>query len=254
MNTFSALDLFLYSGVAYTQQLNWLESKSKGHVRSGGLPLGRGFNPADSVSSTPSRTSFILHRLLVAILCYICLFLLFGRAEDFPDLFVNNVLNEWKLSSATLPSRIYLLASCIIGVHAAQKARYNTHSILAVLTGLSDSTDLGPFQGSYAGTYSTFVTFTCLRLKPRTLAARYSRFFTSFALSGLIHVFVDEALGIPKSQSNAFFFLTIQPVAFAVEEIAQKISEHYGILHQESDEEIRRLIGYIWVGVWGTLT
>ncbi|KAL2862476.1 wax synthase family protein [Aspergillus lucknowensis] len=300
MNTFSALDFFLYTRVTNSEHFEWLSRRGPSGLQRTlssrirwalGMPFNyrrvgtkwqsKATHPFDPhrPGYIPSRADFVLHRLLVVLVCYLALFFIFVRPgqtswlEALPQGQRKVILDEYSLSLYALPSRFYLTTSFILGITTAQKAHYNTISAVAVLLHLSNPEDWPPIQGPYQGTWSVrqlwgatwhqnfrqflsanadFITVSLLRLKPRSLAARYSRFFFSFLLSGIIHIFWDEACGIPRERSGAFIMFTIQPVAFAIEELAQWVSRRFGILRE--DQALRTLIGYVWVGVFCTLS
>jgi hypothetical protein len=71
------------------------------------------------------------------------------------------------------------------------------------------------------------------------------RYFLCFFISGLIHLFLDMALGISLNDTGAMAFLPVQPIAFAVEDVAKYLSKRYGVLAKDS--AAKRIIGYLWV-------
>ncbi|KAL2822690.1 hypothetical protein BDW59DRAFT_180855 [Aspergillus cavernicola] len=247
MNTFSALDLFFHSRVTYDQHLEWLRSK-KANLQALTLPrrirwalqmplnYRRTFD-TDRPDYIPTRTTFVLNRLLVTLLSHITLF------------FLSKIMNEFDFSLSNLPSRCYICTFFLIGASTAQNAHYNTVSVLAVILHLT--TWHQSFR-QFLTTNADFITFSILRLKSRSTPARYSRFFFSFLLSALIHVFSDDACGTPRRESGVWLFFIIQPVAFAVEECAQWVSKRHGILSE--DRPLRLLVGYVWVVGVCTLT
>ncbi|KAL4922902.1 membrane bound O-acyl transferase family-domain-containing protein [Aspergillus aurantiobrunneus] len=227
----------------------------------------------------PSRTTFLLYRLLetVLVLGTSSYFWANPITSDVRIHFTEEqqkvILNEYDLSIRALPSRIYLVASYIITVFTGQTAQYAAASILPVLLRFSDPQDWPVIQGPVSGSWSVrrlwgstwhqccrqllsanadFVTFSVLGLNPRTVLTRYTRYFLCFFQSGAMHVLFDQGSGITPAQTGALLFFTIQPIAFGIEELAQWLSKRYNILTE--DGPLRRLIAYVWVAAWCTLT
>ncbi|KAL4935614.1 hypothetical protein BDV06DRAFT_228653 [Aspergillus oleicola] len=227
----------------------------------------------------PSRIDFLLHRVLASLVSLLVLYYLGGA--PFQNRFPGSVslqqqrvlLDEWDFALDLLPVRFYLWLSFFLGLANLQSIGYSVLSVIMVILHVSDPEDFPPMQGSYLGAWSVrrlwghtwhqwfrqfltsnanFFTFTLLRLSPHTLLARYSRLFTSFFLSGLIHVLLDSAYGVPYNKSGALLFFTLQPFALGMEEIAQWFSKRYGIFMEDS--LLRWSIRYVWVCAWCTLT
>ena len=56
------------------------------------------------------------------------------------------------------------------------------------------------------------------------------------------------ALGISWEDSGAMVFLPVQPIAFAVEDVAAYLSKRCGVL--TGDSVAKKTIGYLWVWVF----
>ncbi|KAL4955347.1 hypothetical protein BDW69DRAFT_160849 [Aspergillus filifer] len=63
--------------------------------------------------------------------------------------------------------------------------------------------------------------------------------------SGILHIVFDSGWGISTSQSGALLFFTLQPVGFAIEELASFVCARFVIL--SGDKPLRILLGYTWV-------
>ncbi|KAL5051325.1 hypothetical protein BDW71DRAFT_51780 [Aspergillus fruticulosus] len=235
------------------------------------------FDP-DRPDYIPSRTTFLAHRLLAIILGGTVLYF-FGWPPyqfAFPSYITEErkevLLDEFNFALSALPSRFWLSMSFILSLSTIQRVNYNLLSVIAVTLRLSDPEDWPPMKGPFLGTWSVrrfwghtwhqmirpivssnadFITYSILHLPRRTVFTRYSRFFFSFLISGVLHLTHDEAMGVPRHKGGAMRFYTLQPVAFAIEDLAQWISKRYGIFTE--DLELRKLIGYTWVCVWSTL-
>jgi hypothetical protein len=71
------------------------------------------------------------------------------------------------------------------------------------------------------------------------------RYPSCFFISGVIHLFLDLAIGIPLDKTGALVFFLVQPLAFALEDVAGCLSKRYQML--EGNTVAKRLIGYIWM-------
>ncbi|KAL5001364.1 membrane bound O-acyl transferase family-domain-containing protein [Aspergillus recurvatus] len=292
-------DLFFHSGVTYNEHYEWL-CRTKGHrppftllqrvrwacaMSKNGRRVGtkwqvvptHPFDP-DRPDYIPTRTSFLVHRLLTIVLWWIVLYFLGGPPFHFafPSYITKEhqevLLDEYNFAVSALASRFWLSMSFMLGLSTLQRVNYNLLSAIAVALRLSDPEDWPPMKGPFLGTWSVrrfwghtwhqmarpivspnadFITFSILRLPRQTIPARYSRLFFSFLISGVLHLFYDEAIGVPRDKGGAMRFFTLQPVAFAVEDLAQWISKQYDIFTE--DAVLRRLIGYTWFCVWCTI-
>ncbi|KAL4767319.1 membrane bound O-acyl transferase family-domain-containing protein [Aspergillus nidulans var. acristatus] len=293
-------DLFFHSGVTYNEHYDWL-CKTKGYhppftllqrarwacaMSRNGRRVGtkwqivpiHPFDP-DRPDYIPTRTTFLVHRLLTIFLWWIALYFLGGPPFHFafPSYITKErqelLLDEYNLALSAFLPRFWLSMSFILGLSTLQRVNYNLFSVIAVSLRLSDPEDWPPMKGPFLGTWSVrrfwghtwhqmfrrafspnadFITFSVLRLPRGTIFARYSRFFLNFLFSGVLHLFYDEAVGVPRDKGGAMLFYTLQPVAFAIEDFAQWMSTRYDILTE--DLVLRALIGYTWVCIWCTLT
>ncbi|KKK20749.1 hypothetical protein AOCH_006761 [Aspergillus ochraceoroseus] len=219
------------------------------------------FDPTEP-GYVPNRWTFVAHRLLT---CdeNDCTRLHILLSEERQSLFPN----QYWFSTEALSARLYFVISFMTSAWFSQRAIYNIASVIAVVSRISDPADWPPFQGALSETWTVrrlwgrtwhqtlrqllssnadFLVFSIFR--PGTIWARYARYFVVFFLSGVIHTFLDEASGIPVESSRSLLFFTIQPIAFAVEDVAENLAKRYGVF--TTDTPLRRLVGYIWVGVF----
>ncbi|KAL4810917.1 membrane bound O-acyl transferase family-domain-containing protein [Aspergillus unguis] len=229
--------------------------------------------PSSLQSGPLPRTAFLIQRFLASALALGALRFFFSTEQASSSEYRGQalVLDEYSLSVGPLLSRTHVVASHILGTFLDHKAVYALLSCCGVGLGFDDPEDWPPNQGPVAGGWSVrrfwgqtwhqtfrvplsrtadFIVDSVFRLKARTVRARYARFFITFFLSGLLHVPYDRSSGVGSDKSNVLLFFMLQPVAFAIEEIAQAVSERYNILNAEKDQALRRAIGYIWVVVW----
>jgi hypothetical protein len=85
-----------------------------------------------------------------------------------------------------------------------------------------------------------------------TTASRYARYTLSFLISGLIQHLFDLGMRIPPSGTGALRVFVVQPLAFAIEDIAACFSRRFSVFKR--DTVLRRGIGYIWVLVFSAWT
>ncbi|KAL4963637.1 wax synthase family protein [Aspergillus stella-maris] len=236
------------------------------------------FDP-DKPGYIPSRFNFVLHRMIAVLLSLLALHYI-DRAlfhDPVPQSSTREKrelsLDEWDFSITLLLTRVFLSLSFFTWLLLFQRAGYDILAVIMVALHLSDPEDFPPMQGPYSETWSVrqlwghtwhqmcrqfltsnanVLTFSILNLKPRKLPARYTRFFTSFFLSGLMHFLADTACGVPRTKSRALLFYAIQAVAFGIEDLAQWVCKRCSLLRQ--DRLLRRTIGYIWVCVWCAAT
>jgi hypothetical protein len=81
---------------------------------------------------------------------------------------------------------------------------------------------------------------------------RYARYTLCFLISGLIHHFFDLGMRIPREKTGAFRVFLVQPLAFAIEDIAAYFSRRFSVLTR--DTALRRGIGYFWVLLFSAWT
>ncbi|KAH6699764.1 membrane bound O-acyl transferase family-domain-containing protein [Leptodontidium sp. MPI-SDFR-AT-0119] len=83
------------------------------------------------------------------------------------------------------------------------------------------------------------------------LAARYSKLFFSFMLSGLVHAAADLAAGIPFKESGSLKFFLTQVVGIMVEDTVRILWGDGRVTDiPRLNPSWRIVVGYIWVGLW----
>ncbi|KAL4985196.1 membrane bound O-acyl transferase family-domain-containing protein [Aspergillus falconensis] len=321
-----ALDLFFFTRVTYAEHIEWLSRSQKNknmnispslthrllwalvmpvNYRRIGTKWQISHIPpfdVETPSSIPTRTGFLIHRLLTSIIAFSVVYSLVAGSTrsanvgvgEYPTGTVQkNMLDAYDLSLPTLQTRLSLTACFIITLFISQAAWSNAVSFIAVLFRLSPPQNWPPIQGSVLEAYTVrrfwshtwhqafraflspladFLTFSVLRLSPKTVMSRYTRYVICFFHSALIHLAFDVGRGMtyphwPSSlpvpsqtgapvevQSGALLFFTVQPLAFAIEEAVQVLVNRCGFLTKEGDGHVRRFIGYVWVAAWCTLT
>ena len=92
-----------------------------------------------------------------------------------------------------------------------------------------------------------FIIHRVLRLPHRGLVQRYAKVFWSFAVSGVLHVTNDIALGIPLSESGAMSFFLLQGCGFVLEDSVQAVWRGY---FETETGSFARMAGYVWTALY----
>jgi hypothetical protein len=79
------------------------------------------------------------------------------------------------------------------------------------------------------------------------LPTRYTKIFIVYLISGLIHLAPDLTIGIPLRETNAVSFFSLQVLGIGLEDLVQHINRRLGLVKSPL---LRRLFGYVWVGLW----
>jgi hypothetical protein len=96
-----------------------------------------------------------------------------------------------------------------------------------------------------------------LRLPRPSIIERYTNIFIVFFLSGLLHIWVDEVGGVPSSRSYAVWWFTSFAVGIVIEDTAQELWRRWSGNRERKSAVTslwRKVVGFIWVGTWFTLT
>ena len=93
------------------------------------------------------------------------------------------------------------------------------------------------------------ITANILKLPKRSIPARYVSLVLMFLLSGILHMVIDVASGIPWQDSGAIRFFCTQPLGIILEESAQAVYGSSPMLQRLCKPRMVwvRLLGYAWV-------
>ncbi|KAH1304730.1 hypothetical protein KXW91_003119 [Aspergillus fumigatus] len=171
-------------------------------------------------------------------------------------------------------------------LRAAVDIDYRTASILSVGVGLDAPEDWPPLFGranqaytlrNFWGTYwhqmfrwpftatSNYLARELMALPRPSLLERYTNIFFVFLVSGVMHVMSDLLMGISMSQSASILFFCSMAVGVMIEDAVQaawtRVSDSHrpgGASTVDSDGYAvpcwHKLVGFIWVCVWLSLT
>ncbi|KAE8140280.1 hypothetical protein BDV38DRAFT_280277 [Aspergillus pseudotamarii] len=285
IQVFNSLDILLHSRISYTEHVKWKkgrESASFGDAIWFALTLPSNFRRLDTkwqiavyrFDSTAGRvcrkSRFVQQgfQSIFYVLCIAVLQFLVGsylhRLPNQGDLFSlleqNSLLSIRSGESFLIHAHISFFF--ITTLFLLLKAVYTILAVIAVLFNVSSPAQWPPFQGSVREACSVrrfwrwvptklsdqfWIVRNCsvLGLHPGTITSRYVRYLSCFLISGLIHLFFDLAIGIPLNKTGALVFFPVQPLAFALEDVAGALSKRYPVL--EGITSAKRLIGYVWV-------
>ncbi|KAF9890730.1 hypothetical protein FE257_005596 [Aspergillus nanangensis] len=222
----------------------------------------------------PARREFLRQRFrsivliggAVGFFLQICFYLdCIPRWNDLRFALAHGRLFHLDLSWPSLLTQAILSFSLLVSMFLLQRAVYATLAITAVALHLSSPADWPPFQASAREAWSirrfwgqfwhqlfrsflssnAEVIISAIPFRLHKTTSRYLRYFLCFLVSGLIHHFFDLAIGISLHDTGALLTFTVQPVAFAVEDMAQYLSRRYMVL--TGNTVAKRVLGYVWV-------
>ncbi|KAK7914119.1 membrane bound O-acyl transferase family-domain-containing protein [Apiospora marii] len=226
-----------------------------------------------------SRARFLCHTALTIVICYILLDIMDSSSDAevsakfyTPDK-VGVISRIAEVSLEELVMRLFAALGLCTGLIAFQRGVYNVAAFFCVATGMSDPGDWPPFNGPLTETYSlrrfwstfwhqinthrlnaisSFLLHDVLRLSRGTKFVRYLRIWLIFLLSGIMHVAIDVASGIPLQHSGAMKFFAIQPLGVFIEDMFLALynsgSESPSI--PKTTRLWQRCIGWAWLGLW----
>ncbi|KAL2831311.1 membrane bound O-acyl transferase family-domain-containing protein [Aspergillus pseudoustus] len=188
-------------------------------------------------------------------------------------------------SDATWKSLVALIhptVFAIVDLFLVQRTVYALSSIAAVSLHFSSPSDWPPVQASPREAYSlrrfwghfwhqAFRAFLCGTAdalitaistsvtpssekklhKRNSLLARYTRYLIVFLVSGLIHLFLDLAVGISFRASGALPFFLVQVVGFGVEDAVAYSARRFQMrTNRQIPVWATRAVGYTWVAAF----
>ncbi|KAE8374913.1 membrane bound O-acyl transferase family-domain-containing protein [Aspergillus bertholletiae] len=97
-----------------------------------------------------------------------------------------------------------------------------------------------------------FISFSILRVPPKSRWACYPRVLFAFTVSGFIHMGMDLAFGVPRAKTGAVWFFCLQALGIMFESVVQSL---FGARLDRLSPLVKRAVGYAWVGLfllWAT--
>ncbi|KAF2836627.1 hypothetical protein M501DRAFT_939706, partial [Patellaria atrata CBS 101060] len=229
----------------------------------------------------PTRFTFLLHRSLIFLACYLItdILLLLNQPALNPIVydeihvpFVRRLLKS-EVTMEETSIRVSTTIGFWIGAYICIQGYCTTMSILAVASGFMSPVDRRPTFGSpmdaYSirrfwgrfwhqlmrkkfGTVADFLTFPLLRVlhlpdKPHTLFPRYTQLTLVFLISGLLHQAIEVAQGLLWSQSGALKFFLLMAIGIMIEDAAVSI---WGALLTQGSKSVNGARGSEAEVVW----
>ncbi|KAK7987258.1 hypothetical protein PG988_002246 [Apiospora saccharicola] len=223
-----------------------------------------------------SRARFLCHTVLTIVVCYLLLDIMDSSsdAEVSAKFYTPDKVGLFsrfaEVSLEELAMRLFAALGLCTGLIAFQRGVYNVAAFFCVATCVSDPADWPPFNGPITETYclrstfwhqinthrlnamSDFLLHDVLRLPKGTKMVRYLRISLIFLLSGIMHVAIDVASGIPLQRSGAMKFFSIQPLGVFIEDMFLSMF-HAGSERPPLPKSLRlwrRCAGWAWLGLW----
>ncbi|KUJ17809.1 uncharacterized protein LY89DRAFT_781936 [Mollisia scopiformis] len=205
----------------------------------------------------PSRKRFLCETADTAAVSYLVLDLLTSTGD--PE------MSSKYLSLANIPFfnrlatisgieiLICLSATICLGIsmNYVQGGIYSIMGFFSVLFGISSPKSWPPFYGhllqaSSLRKFLGFILSDLYELDPKAPLTRYLRLVIIFLLSGLMHLCIDIASGIPLQDSGAFNFFLVQIVGILMEDAFSKIRQ--ALFNPDNHQSLaKRLFGCVRV-------
>ncbi|KAE9363281.1 hypothetical protein N431DRAFT_297366, partial [Stipitochalara longipes BDJ] len=101
-----------------------------------------------------------------------------------------------------------------------------------------------------AGSPAHFVTYNVLKLRKGSIIGRYTCILLTFAISGVLHIWIDMALGISWHESGAMRFFCMQTIGIAIEDAVHATLPSVKGDGQKSRSWILGVLGFLWFLAW----
>ncbi|KAL2003549.1 hypothetical protein VTN02DRAFT_3439 [Thermoascus thermophilus] len=226
----------------------------------------------------PSRAAFLMQAAFKFLLCYLALDVLTSHSDPeiskkyFSTQKIPVLRRLHEISAEELIVRTS--TTIVIGIIAVSivVVNYSLLAFLAVLFGFGEPRDWPPCFGSIFDAYSVrrfwrmvwhqsfthrflsvalFLIHDVCKFPRGTSVARYARFLTVFLISGVVHLLIDTAAGIPLHESGAIQFFCTQVLGILMEElVAGAYCRGCTTCGKRLPPLVERLIGYAWVGAF----
>ncbi|KAF2146991.1 uncharacterized protein K452DRAFT_294505 [Aplosporella prunicola CBS 121167] len=212
-----------------------------------------------------TRAQFLRCRLATTFVTYIILDAFISAPAPAPSLITSDKqsLLFKNMSSKDIAFRIIGSVSYWFTGFLYVLVVSNLIAIALVATGLSSPSDRPQLFGSVKDSYTLrnfwgvvwhsclrsclishadFVADKILRFPRGTLLSRYTRIFSAFLISGIIHAICERGMGVSGKEGGGLVFFPAQALGIMLEDGAQWVagsrSQHW---------RLRQIIGYIWV-------
>ncbi|OCK82941.1 hypothetical protein K432DRAFT_470169 [Lepidopterella palustris CBS 459.81] len=230
----------------------------------------------------PSRSKFLIRTLITVIVSYLFLDVVSYSADPevtkkfFSMANIPIFTRTEKISAEELFMRFFATLISGIAMNAVQRGVYSTAALFCVGLGINGVKDWPPFYGSYLKIYSMrnlwgifwhqtnarklssishFLVHDVLHLPRGCMFSRYFRAFVTLLTSGVMHLLIDIAAGIPIQRSGAIRFFCTQFFSIVLEDIAISIYRSLfmkGEAKQRAASAKEKAVGAAWVALFLT--
>ncbi|KAI4252327.1 MAG: hypothetical protein LQ352_004355, partial [Teloschistes flavicans] len=206
-------------------------------------------------SYIPTRTSFILYRILTTTATILVIDLLsqvdstpeknsYRFSEDKVYIFTGNASN---LEPSQILNRLVIVLIYWLCTGILIDAFFNIRPTISVLLHIKSVQDYRPNFGSITEAYTIrqfwsvfwhqhirkqfsapadLLVYRVLRLRQHSLSARYTHLFTVFLLSGLFHTWLEKSQGFSWNDSGQLHFFLTQAGGIVAEDAVQSVWRH----------------------------
>ena len=225
---------------------------------------------------TPSRSKFVIQRLLIATVTYMTVNILSSNHADPAVKQVMFSVRQEKvfsrlseISGEEIIKRVIVTSTIWITIYCIVTTIYNVISVLAVATGIYESADWRPLFGKLGqlttvrGFWNGFwqqgmrtrfshpahyVVYHVLGLQHGDVFSRYLFIFLTFAVSGVVHAVGDIAAGIEWRESGSMEFFCVQALGIMFEDAVQAL--YTACSDDPRSNGWHKWIGYCWTITW----
>ncbi|OGM50957.1 toxin biosynthesis protein (Tri7) [Aspergillus bombycis] len=230
----------------------------------------------------PSRLKFVLQASVKVLIAFLLVHLCTMDPQD-PRLAAaiaelshsKRVLAPWEhgTTARTILAQATTTISFGIVCRASIIGIYSLCGVVFVGLGIHDPADWPPVAHSLTEAWSLtrlwgtawhqtfrtllvsnadFISFSVLRIPAKSRWACYPRVLFAFTVSGFVHMGMDLAFGVPRAKTGAVWFFCLQALGVMLESV---VSSLCGARIERLNPLFRRVLGYVWVGLfllWAT--
>ncbi|MCJ1352564.1 MAG: hypothetical protein MMC33_002548 [Icmadophila ericetorum] len=224
----------------------------------------------------PSRVEFFRNKAQIILLSYVSLDLVEATAR--PEL--NRILfapqriaflDVNNLSIEHLAIRIISTLGFWAVFYNIIQLLFSASAIILVATDIDDPKDWPPIFGQWSEVYTLrgfwsyfwhqlirsrfvvlpeLIVYKIFRLRRGRLLTRYTNLFLVFLASGIFHLLIDIAQGLPFAESGSIKYYCLQALGIMLEDGVQAVYRSlYGLKRDAAQPPslIVKLVGYAWV-------
>ncbi|KAB8251605.1 membrane bound O-acyl transferase family-domain-containing protein [Aspergillus flavus] len=242
------------------------------------LPVFDSTNP----QYVPTRLKFVLQGSVKVCIAFLLVHLctmdpsdprMVGAVAELSD--SKMVLAPWLHGTSANTVLVHAMITISFGIvcRASIVGMYSLGGVVLVALGVYDPVEWPPVANSLTEAWSLtrlwgtawhqvlrtllvsnadFISFSVLRISPKSRWACYLRVLFAFTVSGFIHMGMDLAFGVPRATTGAVWFFCLQALGVMFESIFQSL---FCTQIEKISPLFRRVMGYVWVALfllWAT--